>query len=646
MPNSISNFWQELKRRGVLKVVAMYAGAAYILIELANNVSEPLNLPAWAPRLVILLALIGFPIAAVLSWIFDITPQGIQKTESFEFSEEQKVDDISPRRKLRASDIIIACLFVIVCVLIYPKIFNREQFPGIVDDEGRISLAVMPFTNMTNDTLWDVWQTGIQYELITNLSNSKALTVRQFQSIYSVLEKDGRLDQASLVPSVARDISQKLQVGSYLYGVINSSGTAIRINAHLTNVENQEVYRTFALECSTEEEIFGMTDSLAGLVRNYLEIQVLGRDADYDVKEWATTSSAEAYRYFMKAMRLFHTGERTAIEMFKKVLELDSTFYSPRIWLSLAYLNHGYIDESKQSLMEAYHHKEMVSYPEQLYIESVYHLFEKDLDSGNEYIQLLLELYPKARGFWYQKGFNHYRLEQTESAVHCLEEALKIDQEWGGGWEWFSLYSLLGTSLHDLGDHERENEIYNLGLSILPDHPFITYCQTMCACSQPDTSQCDELVSRLATILSEEGMEKFWIDYSMGLLYAYNGQFDMAMDIFNDLMLIDPGNPAPKGGLAYILIDQDIDISKGMDLVDEALNLNPVHMKSYLNFDKSIIPTLGSFQYTKGLGYYKLGEIEMAQTILEEAWNDRIFYNHDHYLLLQQVKQEVAARIQ
>ena len=72
-PNKLTQFWRELKRRKVIKVIAIYAGAAYVLFELANNVVSPLNLPDWTPRLIIIIALVGFPIMVVLSWIFDIT---------------------------------------------------------------------------------------------------------------------------------------------------------------------------------------------------------------------------------------------------------------------------------------------------------------------------------------------------------------------------------------------------------------------------------------------------------------------------------------------------------------------------------------------------------------------------------------------
>ena len=124
--DKLSQFWQELKRRKVIKVIAMYAGAAYILIELANNVVEPLNLPDWTPRLVILIALIGFPMTVILSWIFDITPEGMKKTESIEDVSEQDLPPSPTKRRLKTSDVIIAVLFVAVCILLYPKIFTKD----------------------------------------------------------------------------------------------------------------------------------------------------------------------------------------------------------------------------------------------------------------------------------------------------------------------------------------------------------------------------------------------------------------------------------------------------------------------------------------------------------------------------------------
>ena len=82
--NKLSQFWQELKRRKVIHVIVVYATAAFVIIELVNNVYETLNLPEWTPALTLIILAIGFPLAIIFSWIYDITIKGIKKTEALE----------------------------------------------------------------------------------------------------------------------------------------------------------------------------------------------------------------------------------------------------------------------------------------------------------------------------------------------------------------------------------------------------------------------------------------------------------------------------------------------------------------------------------------------------------------------------------
>ena len=80
-PGKLSQFWQELKRRKVIYVITVYASASFVIIELVNNVLEPLNLPDRTPTVAIIVLAIGFPLAVILSWIFDMTPKGVEKTK-------------------------------------------------------------------------------------------------------------------------------------------------------------------------------------------------------------------------------------------------------------------------------------------------------------------------------------------------------------------------------------------------------------------------------------------------------------------------------------------------------------------------------------------------------------------------------------
>ena len=153
-PNILNKFWQELKRRKVIKVIAMYAGTAYIIIEVTNNLVVSLSLPTWTAKLVVLVLAAGLPVAIVLSWIFDFTSQGILKTESIEEIKSKGTETITQpaKKRLRVSDLIIAALMIIVVILTFPNLFNRNSLENLRSPDGRISVAIMPFQNMTSDT--------------------------------------------------------------------------------------------------------------------------------------------------------------------------------------------------------------------------------------------------------------------------------------------------------------------------------------------------------------------------------------------------------------------------------------------------------------------------------------------------------------
>ena len=89
-PNKLSQFWQELKRRKVVRVITVYAASAFVILELASIVVDPLNLPEWTLSLIIVLLCIGFVIAIILSWVYDITPEGVHKTPSISKQEQEK----------------------------------------------------------------------------------------------------------------------------------------------------------------------------------------------------------------------------------------------------------------------------------------------------------------------------------------------------------------------------------------------------------------------------------------------------------------------------------------------------------------------------------------------------------------------------
>jgi tetratricopeptide (TPR) repeat protein len=288
-------------------------------------------------------------------------------------------------------------------------------------------------------------------------------------------------------------------------------------------------------------------------------------------------------------------------------------------------------EEEKQSIQKAYEQIENVSYTEQLFLNCLKSESDKDKYGFIEYNRRFLENNPHARIAWWQQGLNYYMIHNYKKAIECLEKALEIDEQWGGGWKWSRAYTLTGSVYHELGNHNREKEIYEMGLSVLPDHSGIIYNQAVCALSQGNITYADDCIEKYRLIREAEGSEDYWINYSIGSIYQQAEQFDKAISIYKSLVAEDPQEPWSKGSLGFILIDKEIDIEEGMELIDQALKVNPDNW---------------NFLFTKGLGCFKQGKPKEAQEILIKAWNLRPRYHHEHYLLIKEVEQILASQNQ
>ena len=167
--NNLSQFWQELKRRKVVRVVSVYAAAAFVILELVDIVTEPFGLPDWTLRLVVVLLSIGLVVSVILSWIYDIHPEGgIVKTEPAKKVEEETVPP-SPKGWKIASYI----SFVVIVALIVLNIFPRTDKKEILDN----SIAVLPFRNDSPDEEKMYFINGTMEAILDNLCKIEDLRV-------------------------------------------------------------------------------------------------------------------------------------------------------------------------------------------------------------------------------------------------------------------------------------------------------------------------------------------------------------------------------------------------------------------------------------------------------------------------------------
>ena len=627
-PNRLIKFWQELKRRKVFKVIVMYAGTAFIILEAVNNLVNPLRLPEWTPTLVVVLLAIGFPFALIFSWIFDITPEGIKKTESIENVKRKKSQPVPVKRGIKVVDIIMASMALVIIVLLIPRVFNKNKFKDIKDSDGRISIAVMPFQNLTNDTIWDIWQDGIQVNLISSLSNNpEELKVRQTESITTVLQSRGLKNYASITPSVAGTVSQKLDANVFITGSINQSGAAIRVNAQLTSAKNGDIFKSFQTD-GTADNILPVIDSLSKEIRDFLIISKLIKESSPEASAVVSTKSPDAYRYFYNGSKSFSKLDYPAArEQFARALGIDSNMVVALLYLSVSYGNQAMYTDAKKWCLKAYEKRKQMTHLQRLYTNWAHANYFETPYEEIRYLKEIVEIDDKTPNAFYILGNSYEVLGDYEKAIPYHERVLDIRKEWSLKPSWIYNYTSLGVCYHMTGRYKKEAKLYKKAEQDFPDNPELLYHQAVLSLSQGKTEDANIYIEKYNSIRMENSWSEARITADIAGIYSEGGFPDKAEEYYQTALSLEPQNPKRMNNLAWFLIEKHRDVNKGLKLADKALEMDPGNY-SYLD--------------TKGWGLYKQGKFQEALEILEKSWELKPIYDHDLFLHLEEARKTVA----
>ena len=590
-----------------------------------------LGLPDWTVTFLIILLIVGFPITIILSWIFDITGEGIKKTETLEEIGEEESHQQIVRRRFRVSDGIIAVLFIVVCILLYPKIFNKDKFKNIRDEDDRISIAVMPFKNLTGDTLLNVWQEGLQNLLIASLSNSEELSVRQYETMYNIFGSKEDMNYASITPSLAREVALKLEANTLIVGSIHQSGNVVRITTNLLDSKSEEIYKSYIVDGDSEEDFFSITDSLSMLVKNYLEIKMLDQAMFYDLKN-AFTKSTEAYKYYIQGYS--HHGRleyREAIDLYLKAIAIDTNFVSAMLKLSYSYGDIGLTEQSKLWAYKAFSKINMVPPEIQLSIREVKAAIDKKPEDLIQCTKQYLEIDPYCANKMYVIGWAYFNTEQWQNAIDAFENNIALLKQFDRK-SWIWTYILLGRAYHEIRAHKKERKIYEEGLTFWPNAKYrIVHRQAICALSQGDTIEANKYHAEFKILGEQNGWSESEIIYWLASAYDQVHNYEQAEKLYRKALVLNPQHFDAINSLAYLLISNDIDIDEGNELIKGVLEIESDN---------------GDYLFTYGLGLYKQGNLTEAQEVLKTAWDLIAYYDHEKYLHMQEVEQALASQSQ
>lgn len=322
----MQRFLAELKQRKVYRVAMVYAGVAWLLLQLADVVFPPLGLPDWSITLVLVIAAIGFPVAIILAWVFDLTSEGVTRTHTAVPAQSHP---------LSLSRVIEFCLIgILVFAVGYLYLERLAVQGGNVEVERVISprsVAVLPFANLSGDESNEAFTNGIHDDLVSHVSRIGSIRTISRTSVLQYRET------RKTIPEIARDLG----VEAVLEGGVQRAGNRVRINAQLIDAGTDETLWADSFDRElTAHNIFSIQSEIAMAIANALRV-TLTADEQQRLLSVPTTNIAALETYFIgKRMLEDRTKESllAAVEYFEKVIELDPKFALAHSGLADAYM--------------------------------------------------------------------------------------------------------------------------------------------------------------------------------------------------------------------------------------------------------------------------------------------------------------------
>ena len=527
--SGIAKFWQELKRRKVMKVIIVYASMAFIVLQLLSILIEPLFLPDWVMTLVIVLLAIGFPVAIVFSWIFDLTPTGLEVTQSLNHQGEPN-GLAANRRKSFIYAALIGVLLVIVGMLAYPKVFKSDSVKLNPDLEK--SIAVLPFKNDSEDAGNVYIVNGLMESVLNNLQKIEDLRVISRTSVEKFRNNTMTI----------AEIAKELNVNYFVEGSGQKIGDQILLNIQLIEASSDK--HLWAQQYKRKAtDIFELQQEVAKNIANKIEAIITPEEAARINKK--PTENLQAYDYFLKARDLYQLGNREGLEgaipLFKRALEYDPTFalaYAD-IAISYYYLDLLLTEKQNTKLIGEYADKALLydaTAGESLVAKALYHMNSAEYAEALPYFEKAHEYNPNSSEII---GFlSEYYTTYVPDSEKYLEYALKgmqlniaADNAIASSY----IYLHLSNAFIQTGFVVEAEKYINQSLAFSPDNIFSQYVKAyILYAKNKDLAKTKELL--LATLARDT--TRLDVVQEIGKICYYQGDYKSAYTYYDEFTRI------------------------------------------------------------------------------------------------------------
>jgi len=321
------DFFSELKRRNVYKVAVAYAIVGWLLVQVATQVFPFLEIPNWVVRLVIALVVIGFPIALVIAWAFEATPEGIKRTE---VADAMPVSAATRRKKHAWIYVVVIAAAISVALFFLGRYTAGNKSVASVPNElPAKSIAVLPFDNLSRDPDNAYFAEGVQEEILTRLAKVADLKVISRTST----------QRFKSAPSDLREIAKQLGVMNIVEGSVQKANDQVRVNVQLINAMTDA-----HLWADTYDrkliDIFSVESEIAKTIADTLQVKLTGSEKQMMTAQ--PTTDTAAYELYHKGRSLWEkrTGDNIpkAIAFFQQAIERDPNYALAYAGLASAYI--------------------------------------------------------------------------------------------------------------------------------------------------------------------------------------------------------------------------------------------------------------------------------------------------------------------
>jgi TolB-like protein/Tfp pilus assembly protein PilF len=386
---NLGNFFAELKRRNVYKVAVAYAIVGWLLVQIATQVFPFLEIPIWVVRLVIALVVIGFPIALVIAWAFEATPEGIKRTED--------VDLTTQTRTKSHTWIYIVVIGAAISVALFFIGRYTAQAPGQSETTTGIpqkSIAVLPFENRSEDKANAYFADGIQDEILTRLSKIADLKVISRTST----------QHYKSAPENLPEIASQLGVAHILEGSVQKSGDAVRVNVQLIKAANDSHLWADTFDRKLTD-IFAVESEVAKAIADQLRAKLSGLEEQVIAAK--PTDNVEAYDAYLRGLAYsLKTAQTPANVLGAQKYLREAVRLDPKFALSWALLSNvesrGYLTQALQPTVAL-------------------------REEARQAAETALTLQPNLGEAVWAKGYYHYAcLKNYDTAVRYFEQARQL----------------------------------------------------------------------------------------------------------------------------------------------------------------------------------------------------------------------------